>query len=189
MEKLSSLEISEKIAALDARSDELYEDYDAISTEVVSGVEGAGEKALKINQDLERLAVERTIHKNALTRARQAEADTKAKAEADRRQVHRERARTEAMALVECADRVDGLVDDLVSAMSDMQDRWRAVHDELRAACEPSNFTNTGRQSLTPHVIGRLSLFVQGVTFDKTERRAGHFARAGWSDLIGGSDA
>jgi hypothetical protein len=188
MAALTSSDICDKLAALDTLSGDLDHDFDTAAMEAVAGVEGAGAKALSINQRIERLAVDRAILGRALTRAQRAEADARARSDAERRQQHRDQGRLSALALIECADRVDGLVDDLVAAMADMRARWQSVRASMQAAGEPINFASVGQQDLCRHVTDRLAIVSQGVRYDATERRAGHWARVGWRDLIGGSD-
>lgn len=181
---VSSASISEKLSALDALSGDLAKDFDEAAMKAVAGDKSAGQKAAEINQRIERLAIDKRILDRAKVRVETAEAQAFAKAEADRRKEHIKQARETAQTLIELADKVDALVNDLMPALTALSDAEGKIRGHLSSAKQPVDVGIVGRRGLALFVQDRIATIMTGRIYDKTERRVGHWARVGWAELL-----
>lgn len=176
--------ISEKLSALDVLSGDLARDFDEAAMKAVAGDQSAGQKAAEINQRIERLAIDKRILDRAKVRAETAEALAAAQAEASRRKEHVRQARATAKALIDIADKVDALVDDLMPALTALSDAEGKIRSHLSSAKQPVDVGIVGRRGLALFVQDRIATIMTGRIYDKTERRTGHWARVGWAELL-----
>lgn len=184
MSAINSTSIGEKLTALDVLSGDLARDFDEAAMKAVAGDQSAGQKAAEINQRIERLAIDKRILDRAKVRAETAEALAAAQAEAARREEHVKHARATAKALIELADKVDALVDDLMPSLAALSDAEGEIRGHLSAAKQPVDVGIVGRRGLALFAQDRIATALTGRTYDKTERRTGHWARVGWAELL-----
>lgn len=185
MNAVTSAEITDKLAALDIALNDFEVEFDKHANEAVAGVAGAGQKASEVNSRIERLQVERRILERARVSAFKREQAEAEEVEAAARAKHLDDARLNARLLVDQADHVDRLINDLRAAMSKLQDRETAVHNDLRAARAMPDYITVGRKNLVGIALQRLSSEVDGAArYKKDDRGCGHWARVGWQFLL-----
>lgn len=126
----TSLQISERITALDLLAADLGKSFDLAAAAAVSGDEAAGKEAAEIDGRLSRLAVDRRVLERAKA---QAELEELAAAEVELeavRQGHLADARSHAVALLDVAKRADAVVEAFIAVLGDIA----REETELRAA-------------------------------------------------------
>lgn len=184
MRTITSSEIHAKIEALEALNAELGRDFDQAASDAVGGDTEASKRAAEIDHRLDRLGVDRKILSRALDRALAAEADVIAKAEVARRRRAYDAARDEAGTLVGLADRIDDQVDALLALLVEIATVEKSVRAHLYAAGRGVDAGRVGQRDLAQFPRDRIAAALSGRAYDKTERRAGYWARVGWRELL-----
>lgn len=158
----TSIEIREKIGALDILVADLDAAFGKISTDAVAGVPEAGKKAAELNQRIERLAIDRLILDRALTRAQRAEdAAREAKAEAERRE-HFDIAKGHAKRLLAATKRVDAAIAELTAVLPEIAAEELMVRQNLRHARVDLSVGPIGQMGLAVMAIDKLIRLTDG---------------------------
>ncbi len=182
---LSYAEISDKLKALDASLAEAEAEFDLQAGDAVAGVPGAGKLASDTNARIDRLNLERKILVSALANAEAREAAIAAAAAADDRARHLNKARLNALTLLDKAGRVDTLIESLKSALAELDVAEGAVWCELRLAGKTPPGSLIGRNGLSGDALIKIEAFVRDKDrFLSHDRSIKEKAGVGWAFLI-----
>ena len=150
----------------------------------VSGDEKAVARISEIRATIRQIEADISLLENARFVAERNEA----LADADKLQAYRDRhfgiAKERAVAIVNLATVIDGLVDDLRARITNMNQIEREIHSALRVAGSPPEAHIVGRISLGQFAIDALSRFADGTDKYRAGRSVSAVARGAWGYLL-----
>ncbi|MCG5237119.1 hypothetical protein [Xanthobacter oligotrophicus] len=185
MKPVTSSELIDKIASLDAAVLQHEQRVSELSLQAVEGDEEARRSLVDILVTIDRAKVDRLVLQAATDAARQMEHDAAEAALAKERERHLSEARVHARELLLGADRFESLASDLLHemvAMSAAEDRvWLA----LRAGGQAPNAAVVGRRNIADFCLERLQAAATGRLPFRHDKRSGpELARNAWQFLI-----
>ncbi|MFB9950033.1 hypothetical protein ACFFP0_14315 [Rhizobium puerariae] len=185
MKMVNSIDIAEKLAALDNALSDAEADFDRNAAEAVAGVEGAGSEAAAANARIERLKIEQKILQRAQTKALKREAEAKAADEAQVRAQHVSDAGEAAVLLISQAELVDSLTDRLAVAITDLARLEGQVRSSLAAARQLPDEGVVGRKGISAFALDRVNALARGTLIRVSDQRTiADIARIGWRFLL-----
>lgn len=182
---MGALEITSRIASLDALVLSLGVEFDAAAEQAVGGDPDAGKRAAGLDEHISRLSTDRRILSRALERAETSEAlKVEADAEAIRAR-HRADAAERVHGLVETASRIDALVTELKAALAAIGDQETAIHRALHAARVPMSNGIVGQRGIASVALARFNSMAHAAEpFRQTGKSVEATARTAWRFLL-----
>ncbi|RUW24656.1 MAG: hypothetical protein E5V67_07400 [Mesorhizobium sp.] len=185
MTAITSLEIGEKIDALDRLVGELGAEFDKTASEAVAGVDGAGKKAADLNQRLDRLGVDRLILSRALDRAKAKEAAAREAQAEDERRKHFEAAKGHAARLLAAAARIDAAITEFAAALPELSASELSVRLSLSRAGHPLSGAVAGQMGLPLLAVDKLTRIADGrARLNGPSKSIAETAAFAWSFLL-----